>query len=345
MENAGEENKMNNIVKIINGEISYNNNNYVKKEDNFNLPKLICSLATDELKDINTDLNIYGYYTIKILKKNAYLTENAKSLLGFIVHKSILYKNYMIELDVLEALRVIGWNEKSIKTHKKEAISKLHDILFELKSFTISCYIKNKGNKDKKYVFAGLILNAEMTEDKVKVIVDPTYFELHNNDVFHLSGDIFKINSDKSENANKIYKVLLTNNFNPRGENKVYLNDLLHTLQLNSDSEKTQRRTCTRALDSLMKGGKVKMYKINKTTFSTTVMFQLNPDYKSSNKTLNAVKTDDTYSCEGEYETFESEPENAQIVSDRSDELPEGHEKIFTNSFDVEEEVEDEFPF
>ena len=265
------------LNNVMSGMVSYNNQQYVSSHNNFILPKIICSIATNTGKedfDLNKSVSAFGYNDIKILKSKASmpLSDESKNIFGLIIHQSILNKSYVVNLDIFETLKILGWKDTTVNKHKSTGVQKITDGLNELRSFTISCRIKNK------IIIAGLVLNStiDLESNNLQVIIDPTFFELHNNDLFHLAGDSKKINSNKGDSANIIYKILLSNNYNPWSFNSILLKDLLYALQLNCSNTKNEMRTCKRALDSLVNSGKLSSYEIKKVGFNKELVFKLN---------------------------------------------------------------------
>lgn len=338
-------------------DLSFEGSKYLHKTNNYILPRIIISIATEDFHDDKKEnINHYGYSNIILksksgLNKNS-LSEDAKTVLGLICHEMLTKKKFEIDLNYFDIMKALNVNEKTLLKNKNLHIGNLKKLIEEINDVSIN--FKFKGSSIAINGFLSAVAYAEkdagdydfINQNTVRFYINERFLDLFKHDGYFVAGDSNKINSEKGEKANILYKVLIANNFKPFKENTVYLNSVFYTLQLKSKDNKDKIRSLKNILNGLVSSGKLKSYEFGKVGFEKTLNFTLNKfDITGGEKktTLNAVKKDDTYSYEGEYETFESEPENAKIVNDKSDELPEGHEKIFTNSFDVEEE--DDFPF
>lgn len=338
--------------------INFESGKYLHRSNNYILPRIIISIASEDFNQNEPSISYYGYTDIVIKSKSGVnknsMSENAKTVLGLICHEMLLKKSFVFELNYFDIMRSLKWDEETVITHKNDSFKKLKSIIEEIIDFSI----------DFKYKGANIIVSSLLSgvafatdeadkydfidKNSVRFYINEAFLNLFKHDSFYLAGDSSKINSEKGENSNKLFKILATNNFIPFKKNEIYLSSLFYTLQLKGSNFKNKKDSLRILLNNLVSSGKLKEYEFGKKGFEKTLIFTLNKyDITGGVKktTLNAQKKDDVYSVEEEYISVDNEPENTQIVNDRSDELPEGHEKIFTNSFDVEEEVEDEFPF
>lgn len=254
---------------VLNG-LPYASNHYVKDYNNFILPKIICSVSGNSNMD-GISVSAYGYKNIKIksiLGKN--LSDEAKIIFGTFLHTSFKNKSYLVRRDLIDIFNVIGVSKNNLKKNKGLYISKLEDLLLELRSFSMSYQIKNK------IVGGGLILSFDLDIEKniIDLIIDPTFLDLNDNDEFHLSGDSKKINRSKGTIANILYKLFLTNNYRVGLDNKLFMTDVYYTLSLDAES-RTSKPILKRVLDKMVKDDILVSYEFKKVGFAPCLFFTL----------------------------------------------------------------------